>query len=269
MLKRTRSSNRLPTITIITPSKNQGKFIEQTIQSVLSQSYPNLEYIVIDGGSHDETQEILKKYEKKLLWEEKKRLNQVGAINYGVAHSNGEIIGYLNSDDILEPRALWHVANQFQKHPKKLWLSGDYSIISENGRFRNKEVVLYKKIQRIILKVFPILFPMILGMNNPIAQPSTFWRRSAHSKNAKLRNTLKYTFDYDWWWQLRQKSSPILIHKKLSRFRIHSQSKGMLGYREQFAEQYTVAARYEKNNHILFAQKILNTAIIWIYAHFR
>jgi glycosyltransferase involved in cell wall biosynthesis len=103
-----------PKITIITPSFNQGKYIERTIQSVLSQDYPNLEYIIIDGGSTDQTVDIIKKYERHLkYWVSEKDNGQSHAINKGLKYATGDIINWLNSDDYLEPQALNVIAESF------------------------------------------------------------------------------------------------------------------------------------------------------------
>ena len=105
------------TISIVTPTYNQGQYIEQTIQSVLNQNYPNLEYIIIDGGSTDNTVEIIKKYEKHLkFWVSEKDNGQANAINKGLQYCTGEIFNWLNSDDYLEPGALLNIANAFSSN---------------------------------------------------------------------------------------------------------------------------------------------------------
>src|SRR5688572_11561284 len=105
------SSRQLPSITVITPSYNQGRYIEETIDSVLSQGYPSLEYIVIDGGSADNSVEIIRKYEPYLAyWVSEKDRGQAHAINKGLARSTGELWNWSNSDDVLAPGALHRVA---------------------------------------------------------------------------------------------------------------------------------------------------------------
>src|SRR5690606_10615120 len=106
--------NKLPKISIVTPSYNQGQFIEETILSIISQNYPNLEYIIIDGGSTDNTVDIIKKYENHLkYWVSEADKGQADAINKGLQHCTGDIFNWINSDDYLESNSLFTIANAY------------------------------------------------------------------------------------------------------------------------------------------------------------
>ena len=124
-----------PRISIVTPSFNQGKYIEQTIQSVLSQNYPNLEYIIIDGGSTDGTVEIIKKYEQQLTyWISEPDKGQTDAINKGFAKCTGEIFNWINSDDYYSPNSLHIVAEVFSENPTAKVVCG-----LENGFYNEQQ----------------------------------------------------------------------------------------------------------------------------------
>src|SRR5437667_5688340 len=124
----------LPRISIVTPSYNQGKYLEQTIRSVLDQGYPNLEYIICDGGSTDISVEIVKKYSDRLAWwcSEKDR-GQSDAINKGWRRATGDILAYLNSDDVLLPGAIERVVRAFQQTPSAGVVYGDWTCLDEHG----------------------------------------------------------------------------------------------------------------------------------------
>jgi len=136
LFKKTKvQSERWPTISIVTPNYNQGKFLEKCIQSVLSQNYPGLEYIVIDGGSTDESVEIIKKYENKIkYWVSERDDGQADAINKGLRHATGEVFNWLNSDDYLEPGALLKCAEAYEKEPSAVGWVGGCRRIDSNGR---------------------------------------------------------------------------------------------------------------------------------------
>lgn len=236
---------KLPKISIVTPSFNQGQFIKETIESVLSQNYPNLEYWVIDGGSTDETVAILKSYGKKIKWLSEKDAGQTDALNKGFARCTGEIFAYLNSDDCFLPGALQTVGKYFATHPGAEWLTGDYTIIDAQGNEIQQYVRRYKQ----VLRAFPTAF--VQGIANGIAQPSTFWRSSLAQKIGPFDATLRYCMDYDYWQRAFQETELVVLPEKLSQFRIHAQSKGGAQFAEQFAEESLVLSRY---NHDTIAE---------------
>lgn len=248
-----------PKISIITPSFNQGKFIRQTIESVLNQNYPNLEYLVIDGGSSDETISILKSYGKKFYWISEKDAGQTDAINKGLIKATGEVIGYLNSDDLLLPGAVQRVAEEFRNKPELMWLSGDYYIINKHGKKIQAFTVWYKK----ILRTFPYL--PILSIANFIAQPSTFWRKKLHDEVGVFDQSLHYCMDYDFWLRCLQKYPLHILTIPLSVFRIHQASKGGSQFNKQFAEEHSVLRRYRTNRIILLLHKLHVSAIVMVY----
>lgn len=246
-------------MSIITPSFNQGAFIEETINSVLSQNYPKLEYYVADGGSTDETVSILKKYKKYLTFRSEPDRGQTDAINKGIGQTKGEIVAYLNSDDRYEPGALLTAGQLFAKHPTAPWLTGDYAIIDEHGVHIQSFVVWYKTVLRHTNS------EQLLRIANYIIQPSTFWRRSVMKKVGTFDESLRYCMDFDYWLRLFKVAPPLICTQRLSAFRIHSSSKGGSAYTKQFEEEHQVVARSTSNPLILLLHKLHASAIVGAY----
>ena len=248
-----------PKISIITPSYNQGSFIQETIESVLNQKYPNLEYIIMDGGSTDTTLKILKSYGNKINWVSKKDNGQADAINQGIKKSSGEIIAYLNSDDELLPNTLHTVAEYFMNNKSAVWLTGDYFIIDAKGNKIQSFVANYKKILRLIPNIHT------LSIANFIAQPSTFWRRSLTDEIGLFNEKLHYCMDFDYWMRAIQQHSLHILPNHFSLFRIHDDSKGGLLYEKQFIEEHTLVVKYTNNVLTRLLHKIHATLIVWVY----
>ena len=128
------SASNLPKVSIITPSFNQGQFLEASIRSVLEQDYPNLEYIVVDGGSKDDSVEVIKKYQDRLAWwVSEKDKGHADALNKGFSHATGEILAWLNSDDIYFPGAVSEAISILQRHPEVGMVYGDADLIDDSG----------------------------------------------------------------------------------------------------------------------------------------
>ena len=205
-----------PKISIVTPSFNQGKYIEQTILSILDQNYPNLEYIIIDGGSTDETFEIIKKYENRLTyWVSEKDNGQSDAINKGLKLCTGEIFNWINSDDYLEPNSLFLIAEEFQKKPFSA-LCGKVNVI-DGAVFshQRKPSYLNETSERSIA-------------NYNINQEGTWWSLNVIQQLKGVNQGFKFTMDLDLWIRALL-TYPFetfrLFDEILSNFRRHEEAK--------------------------------------------
>ena len=191
------TSEHLPKISVITPTFNQGAFIEKTINSVLSQNYPNLEFIIIDGGSTDNTVEIIKKYEQHLTyWISEPDRGQSHAINKGIAKSTGEILTWLNSDDWYMPGTLQRFAELFQQNPDIGVVVGAGRIIDPSG----KEIYFGKPLPEINLES---LFSWFDG--GSIFQPSCAFSRKAWEASGPIDETIHIAMDVDLWLRMAKK----------------------------------------------------------------
>lgn len=252
-----------PKISVITPSYNQGKFIEKTVNSVLSQKYPNLEYLVMDGGSTDETLKILKKYSNQIIWTSKKDKGQSSAINEGLKKSTGEIICYLNSDDYLEEGALNKVADFFRKNPRAYWVTGKCRVVDQNNSEVRKIITLYKNI---FLKY--ALSKSVFNIIQFVSQPSTFWRRELIEKIGYFDEKLHYDMDYDFWLKAWSKYPLYFIDEYLSSYRVHPSSKAVSSPETQFKVEYEIISRYTDSKALLFLHKIHSWLAVKAYRTF-
>lgn len=233
--------NPLPKISVITPSFNQGNFIAETIDSVLSQGYKNLEYWIIDGGSTDDTISVLKRYGKKIQWMSKKDKGQTDAINKGMEKVSGDIVTYLNSDDILLPGSIEKIADFFSVNPDIFWITGKCKIIDEKGNEIRKLVTLYKN--------FWLKYsrnPIFLSILNFISQPATFWRAEVIKSVGLFDASLYYTMDYDYWLRMSRIYKLGFIDDYLASFRFHDKSKSSKNVKKLIEEGYKVVKGHDK-----------------------
>ncbi len=247
-------------ISIVTPSFNQGKFLSQTIESVVSQKYKPCEHFVFDGGSTDASVAVLKSYGKKINWVSKKDKGQSDAINKGMKKVTGDIVAYINSDDYYLPKAFDTVNAVFQENPSVMWVVGDALIVDETGKQIQSFVQLYKRFWR------RFYFKGILHILNPFPQPAVFWRRTAMKKLGAFNQNLHFTMDYDYWMRLQQEfGQPYFIDKPLAAFRIHTASKGSVAFRKQFSEEEMVERKYNHGSLLHLLHKLHNQCILLAY----
>lgn len=216
----------MPKITVITPSYNQGRFLEQTIKSVIEQNYPNLEHIIMDGGSTDNSVAIIKQYEKHLTyWQSQPDGGQSSALNAGFQRATGEIFCWLNSDDQFCSNALNTVGQYFANHPECDWIGGGGIIRMQNGE---DKIVLPQKID----------FDSFLYNwgDNCICQPSIFWRKRLWDKMGAMDNFYQSSFDYDFWLRIAKAGSGATIDDMLSINLFHPAQKTQAKYYETFVE---------------------------------
>jgi len=231
----------LPKISIITPTLNQAEFIERTICSVLGQNYPDLEYLIFDGGSTDGTQEILRKYSPWVRWWSEPDGGQSHAINKGLSLCNGEIIGYINSDDEYESEALFKVGEFFSTHPNAMWVTGRCKIIDVN----DKEIYSLISIYKYMLLRFH--HPKLLTIVDYIAQPATFWRRKIVQEIGLFDERLRFVMDYDYWLRISQHYPLWVINDYLAKFRVYPTSKTWLSALSYDDEEERVIMHYVRS----------------------
>jgi len=222
-----------PKITIVTPSFNQGQFIEETICSVLDQNYPKLEYIVVDGGSTDQTIEVIRKYERQFsYWVSEKDRGQVHAINKGLARATGEIFGFLNSDDLYMPGTFAVVGEYFEKRPETGWVCGDTTMFEEG------------RPDELIETVVPKSAAHCLSWAYTAAQPGHFWRRELLADG--FDEAWPYDFDHDLYVRLLLAGHKCkYIPRPFARYRLHEASKTVAENHRQIAEFDRSAEIYE------------------------
>jgi glycosyltransferase involved in cell wall biosynthesis len=216
-----------PRISIVTPSYNQGHFLEQTIQSVLSQGYPNLEYIIIDGASTDGSLDIIKRYENRLAyWCSEKDRGHYDAVNKGFSKSTGEILGWINSDDIYFPWTLFSVAEIMAQLPEVDWLSTLFAAgVDYHGRlcgllplpgFSKEAFLEGKNLPGEDTLTVPFGY---------LQQESTFWRRGLWEKVGGIRTEYKLAGDFDLWARFFQHADLWGCPIPLAGFRIQYQQR--------------------------------------------
>jgi glycosyltransferase involved in cell wall biosynthesis len=223
-----------PLVSIVTPSFNQGPYIEATIASVLAQDYPRVEYFVADGGSTDQTVSILQRYNDQLKWVSEKDAGQSDAINKGFSRTTGQILGWLNSDDTLAPGAIAAVVDYFEQHPDVALVYGDAEYIDAQGQ----------RIAR-CAHIEPFNAHRLIHYSDFIVQPAAFFRRTAFEAVGGVDASLHLAMDYDLWWRLyRRFGKPAFVDDFVAVNRVHGATKTATLRRRHYDEAIGVVKRH-------------------------
>ena len=244
-----------PLVSIVTPSFNQVAFLEQTICSVLEQDYPNIEYWVIDGGSTDNSVEIIKQYAPRLAgWVSEKDKGQADGINKGLAKATGEIIGWLNSDDLYYPCAIAGAVEAFRQHPEASFVFSDVESIDEHGTPFN--LIRYGDWKLPDLMRFRI-----------IGQPGVFMRRAVLEQAGYLDLNYNYLLDVQLWLRMAAIAEPYYAPEEVwAAARIHSDAKNIAHAKDFGAEAFRLAKWLcEDQRFYPLSSKLFNK--IWAGAH--
>jgi glycosyltransferase involved in cell wall biosynthesis len=238
-------------VSIITPSFNQARYLEDTIRSVLDQDHPHLEYIIVDGGSTDGSQEIIQKYAHRLAWwVSEKDQGQTDAINKGFARAQGDVLAWLNSDDTYAPGAVSSALALLQANPKISLVYGDTNFIDENGK---------------ILGAFPAAqtdYKRLRRGYVHIPQQAAFFRADIWKQVGPLDPSFFFAMDYDLWVRIASVSQLLYTRQLWANFRLHTQGKTVLADQRCWPEMLRVHYRDGGTWFSILAAKYLLRKVI-------
>lgn len=251
-----------PFISIIIPSYNKVRFINQTLESIFDQNYQNLEVVINDGGSDDGTLEIIKKFAKKypkvIQLESKKDKGQLDAINKGFGKAGGDIVTFINADDVYLPGAFNTISKLYSSNPDSLWFAGKGIVIDSKGKEIAKFVTWYKNL---FLSFNQKSLILIL---NYLMQPSVFLTRKAWKESGPFTGTSDFVTEYEMWLKLSKIDMPTITNKNLSAFRIDDDNITQRMTQKLLKADEIIIQKYTKNFFILTLHKFYNLARVAI-----
>lgn len=245
-----------PLISIIIPSYNKVKYIEKTLSSIVNQSYKNIEVIIQDGGSNDGTLTIIKKYAKKypklIRFVSKRDAGQLDAINKGLRKAKGEIVTFINADDVYTKGAFESVIGHYIENPDALWFAGRGIVVNENDIEIAKFATWYKSL------LLNWNLRTLLLITNYLMQPSVFLTKKALKKYGLFTGTKFAVMEYEMWLKISIFQMPTVINKVLTKFRLEKDTKTGSNSKKLLMEDEKIIKKYTKNKLILFLHILHN-----------
>jgi glycosyltransferase involved in cell wall biosynthesis len=257
------SPNKRPRISVVTPCLNAAAFIERAIRRVAMQGLDNVEHIVVDGGSADDTVESLKRSPHvRFISEPDRGLSD--AMNKGIAMAQGDIIGWLNADDWYLPDALTAVADAAAQHPGAEWFTGRCPIVDNAGTPIRRPISAYKNL---LLRRYSL---SLLLTQNFISCPATFVRKTAYDAVGEYRLDYRYSMDYDMYLRLAKRGDPVILNRDLAVFMMEPGTKSMDGFDIQFDEHRRQARDHGTDHRLPVAiNEVTSRGIIITYQAMR
>lgn len=250
-------------ISIITPSYNQVEYIGRTIQSIVTQKGEfELEYIIIDGGSNDGSVDVIRaaaEKDSRIQWVSEKDSGQSDAINKGLKKVTGDIVAFLNSDDVYKPGALQAVVEYAKANPDANWFTGYCDIIDADDTLMSSFVTSYKNFW---LRHFSYNVLMVL---NPISQPATFWRKAVLDEIGLINEQEHLVMDYEYWCRIGLKHQLHVLRTYLASFRITPNTKSNTQTGQQFADEARVAKQFGKSVWLDRLHRLHVTVMLLVY----
>lgn len=225
-----------PRVSLVTPSFNAAPYLRAAIESVLEQDYPNIDYLVMDGGSTDGTVELLREFEGKLRWVSEKDDGQADAIARGFEQTSGSILGWLNADDVLKPGAVRAAVEAFDAHPEAALIYGNADFIDAEGHSLGRCSV-----------VEPYSLQRLIHYGDYIIQPAAFFSRRAYQAVGGLDRSLNWAMDWDLWIRLARRYQVMYLERDLASYRWLGSNKTAEGGLARLKEVEEVAGRYGCN----------------------
>ena len=243
-----------PKISIVIPSYNKARYIAKTLDSILEQKYNDLEVIIQDPGSTDGSLDIIKKYAEKypkmiFLYKEKDS-GQLDAINRGLKKAKGDILTYINADDIYSKDSYKYVSEAYQNYHNALWFAGRGNVIDDEDKEIAGFITKYKNILLTLNSYY------ILLTTNYLMQPSVFLTKKAYKEYGNFKGTKQFVMEYEMWLRIGKVQMPVIIPKCLSSFRLPVASIYRNEYKKTLSEDYKIVQKFTQNPVILFLHNL-------------